>query len=195
MQVHNASANQTLFSLTNWGSTSSTTNKSDMGIGNNPTPVNLGADWTFAANSDLYDTRILHIFVLPGSSDAIAPAVTRVTPSTELNRLVVSFSEPVTDTAAAVANFTIDGGMSVTGARLLLGNRDIALSTSAQIPGTVYTVNVSGVRDRSPSGNLVAVGASATFIGYTPPAILANVPEASGYRLIHQLAIPSVAPR
>ena len=188
MQVHNYGAGQTLFAINNWGSASNSANVLAMGIGNQPAG---NPDWTLAANGASYDvTRILHVFVLPG--DAIAPLVTAAKGSTTLDRLIVSFSETVADTAAAAANFSIPG-LTVTGATLLAGQKDIALATSAQTPGTVYTVGVSGVRDRF--GNLIAPGASAVFTAYTPPAILANVPETGGYRLIYRLAIPTATPQ
>ena len=78
---------------------------------------------------------------------------------------------------------------------MLSGQKEIALTTSDQTPGTVYTLNVTGVRDRAPAGNSTLPGASATFTGYVPPVILANIPETSGYRLVYQLAIPGSTPQ
>ncbi len=189
MQIHNYGASQTLFSITNWGAANNTANVFGMGIGNNPT-AGQAPDYTLAANGGSYDiTRVLHVFVLPG--DTIAPLVTSAKGSSGLDRLIVTFNEPVAESAAFAGNFSIPG-LTVTGATMLAGQKDIALITSAQTPGTLYTVNVSGVIDRS--GNLIAPGAATSFTAYTPPAILANVAETSGYRLVHQLAIPSAAP-
>ena len=188
MQVHNYGAGQTLFAINNWGAAGNTTNALAMGIGSQATG---SPDWTSAANGASYDvTRILHVFVLPG--DTIPPLVTAAKGSATLGRLIVSFNEPVADSAASGANFSIPG-LTVTGAALLAGQKDIALTTSAQTSGAGYTVNVSGVRDRA--GNVIAPGASAAFTAYTPPAVLANVPETSGYRLIYRLAIPSATPQ
>ncbi|MHA3773436.1 GDSL-type esterase/lipase family protein [Verrucomicrobiota bacterium sgz303538] len=195
MQVHNHDAGQTLFALNNWGATNNTTNVLCLGIGNNPAPVTNGVDWTFANNANTYETRVLHIFVLPENGDKAGPVFVRANGSTALNRLIVTFDEPVADGAAAVANFAIDGGVTVIGATLMPGKREIALTTSTQTAGTVYTVTATGIRDRSPAGNLIAQGASVQFTAYTPPAVLANVPETSGYKLIYQLAIPSATPR
>jgi lysophospholipase L1-like esterase len=191
MQVHNYGSTQTLFSITNWGNSGSTTNTFGLGIGsqsvNNP-------DWTFAANSGTYDVRSLQIYVLPTPLETIAPTITRVTPSTRLKGLIVTFSEPVADSAASPANYTINGGVTVTGATLLAGNRDVVLTTSLQTGGAAYTLTVSGVRDRSANGNLIAPGTTVPFTAYALPAIFAGVPEAANYTLIYQLPIPAAVP-
>ena len=192
MQVHNhdPSAKQTLFALNDWGVNGKTL---DLGIGNDPAPVNGGVDWTFAANAATYDLeRTLYVFVLPGNGDHTGPVAVSATGSSALNRLVVTFNEALADTAANPANFSIPG-LTVTGATLLPSGRDVALYTSAQTAGTLYTVNITGVQDRSPAGNLSLPGASITFTAATPPAVLGNIPEASGYNLVYQLAIPTSA--
>ncbi len=193
MQVHNHAASQTLFAFNNFGNTSGT-QTFDFGIGNDPSPVNGGVDWTFSNNGNGYSSRILHVFVLPGDPDVTGPTIVRATPSTTRNRLVVLFNETVSDCSAIPANFSIPG-LTVTGATILAGSKEIALTTSTQTAGTVYTVNVSGVRDRSSVGNPILGGASTTFTGYTPPTILANVAETSGYNLIYKLALPSASPQ
>lgn len=192
MQIHNYGAAQTLFAINHWGTAGAgATSSLEMGIGNNPNGAQA-PDWTLTNNGSSYDVkRVLRVFVLPGSSDLTGPAITRITPSTTLNRLVVTFSETVADGAANPANFALDGSVNVTGATLLPGNREIALTTSAQTAGTLYTVSAGGIRDRSPNGN-VTVSATATFTAYTPPAVLANVPDA-GYQLIYRLAIPAAS--
>ncbi len=200
MQVHNhdLGAKQTLFAFNHFGATSGTLGFC-LGIGNNPTAGSAGqggtqqADWTFTENSATYSNRVLHVFVLPGNSDTTGPVIVSAKPSPKLNRLVVTFNEPLADTAAQAANFAISGGVTVTGAALLPGQKEIALTTTAQSPGTTYTLAATGVRDRSPGGNLILAGASTTFTAFTPPPVLTNVPEAAGYDLIHQLAIPNAA--
>ena len=193
MQVHNHAASQTLFGFNNFGTTSGT-QTFDLGIGTNPSPVNGGLDWTFANNAGSYSNRTLHVFVLPGEPDLTGPTLVRATPSTQLNRLVVLFNETVSDSSAIPANFSIPG-LTVTGATILAGSKEIALTTSTQTAGTVYTLNVTGVRDRSSVGNPILAGTSTTFTGYTRPAILANIPETSGYNLVYRLALPSTVPQ
>ena len=194
MQVHNYGASQTLFSLTNWGTAANSTNVFGLGIGNNPT-AGQSPDYTQSANGTSWDIRrVLHVYVLPGTSDVAGPVMTRAVGSTTLNRLVVTFDEPIADISANPANFSI-AGLTVTGATLLPGNREVALSTSAQTSGAAYTVNATGIRDRSAGGNLILPGAAANFIAYTPPAVVAGVAEAAGYELIYRLAIPSATPQ
>jgi len=189
MQVHNhdPSAKQTLFALNHWGVNG---NPLCLGIGNRPT---ADPDWTFADNAATYDLeRTLYVFVLPGNGDNAGPVPVSATGSTALNRLVVTFNETLADTAGSPANFSIPG-LTITGATLLANGKDVAIYTSAQTAGNVYTVNITGVRDRSPAGNLVLPGTSVNFTAATPPAVLSNIPEAAGYNLIYQLAIPTAA--
>ncbi len=195
MQLHNYGAGQTLFAINNWGAAGNTANVLAMGIGTNPNGAQP-PDYTLTNNAPSFDLkRTLHVFVLPTAAvDTVAPTITSISPSSALNRIVVNFSEPVADSSAVAANFSISDGLTVSGATLLSGNRSIALTTSAQTAGTTYTLTVTGVRDRSSSGNLIPAGASAQFTAFTPPAILSNVPEAANYKLIYQLAIPATVP-
>jgi len=186
MQVHNHAASQTLFAFNRFGVTNGT-NPYCLGIGNNPSGE---PDWTFADNAGSYSSRVLHVFVLPGSPDSVAPTVASATPSPTLDRLVITFDEMLSDSSAAVANFSIPG-LTVTGATLLPSMKEIALTTTIQNPGTTYTVNISGVRDRSPSANLITPGTSKTFQAYVAPVVLANVAESSGYQLVYKLPIPT----
>ncbi len=195
MQVHNYGASQTLFALNNWGTSGNTTNALTMGIGNNPTAgqnpdytlstTETGASWNLK--------RVLHVYVLPGTSgDVIAPVATRAVGSTTLNRFIVTFDEPLADSSANPANFSI-AGLTVAGATLLPGNREVAVTTSAQTPATVYTVNISGVRDRT-GGNLILAGASVNFTAYSTPSVVAGVADAAGYNVVYRLAMPTASP-
>ena len=60
MQIHNYGAGQTLFAYNAWGNAGG----SNLGIGNCPTPVNGGVDWTFdTANISTFSVRTLQILV------------------------------------------------------------------------------------------------------------------------------------
>jgi len=204
MQIHNHGSGQTLFAISNWGNASSTTNKFGMGIGNG---TGSNPDWTFASNSANYSSRKLHVLVLPGDPDNIGPVPLRAVGSTQLNRLVITFDEPLADSSAKVENFSING-LTVTGATLLSNKKEVAVFTSEQTAGSSYTINITGVRDRSSRGNLVAPDASVSFTGYEQPDILSNyTPDGvndsgSGvidlspkYHLIYHLEIPSARPQ
>ncbi len=197
MQVHNhdTGAKQTVFAFNNFGATTGTAPVYALGIGNDPNTARASyhPDWTFAANgATAYSARRLQVFVLPGSgsTDVTGPAVTRVTASSTLGRCTVAFSEPVAGSAASPANFALSGGLTVLAASMA-GPNEVALTTSAQTPGTVYTVTVSGIRDRSPAANASLPGASGTFTAYTPPAVLAGIPESAGFTLLYALPVPN----
>lgn len=195
MQVHNYGAAQTLFAINGWGAANGT-GALTMGIGNNPT-AGESPDYTLSATSNGASwnlRRVLHVYVLPGNPDLTGPAIVRAVGSTTLDRLVITFDEPVAATAAVPQNFSIPG-LTVTGAAILANPREIALTTSAQTPGTVYTVTVSNIRDRATLGNLSAPGAATTFTSYTSPTLLSGIPEAAGYELIYRLAIPAASPQ
>lgn len=192
MQIHNHGAAQTLLALNNWGTAANTTNALCIGIGNNPT-AGAAPDYTFANNGASWDLRrVLQVYVLPSSADTAPPAIVRAVGSSTRNRLVVTFNEAVAESASDAGLYSIPG-LTVQSAALLPNQRDIALYTSAQTPGTLYTVNVSGVRDRSPAGNVFA--GSTTFTGYDPPAMLAGIPDAAAYQMVYRLAIPSASPQ
>jgi len=60
MQIHNYGAGQTLFAYNAWAGTGT----SNLGLGNCPTPVNGGVDWTFdTSNISTYTVRTLQILV------------------------------------------------------------------------------------------------------------------------------------
>jgi lysophospholipase L1-like esterase len=194
MQIHNHGASQTLFGISNWGSANNGTNVLAMGIGNNPT-AGQAPDYTLSANGTSWDIkRLLQVYVLPTPADVTPPTLVRAVGSTTRNRLIITFSEPLADDAANPANYSV-AGLTVERAELLPGKREVAVFTSAQTAGGAYTVEVSGVRDRSPQGNGIASGANVGFTAYSAPAALANVPETSGYELVYQLAIPDATPR
>ncbi|MGE3310359.1 MAG: immunoglobulin domain-containing protein, partial [Limisphaerales bacterium] len=97
-------------------------------------------------------------------SDSTPPTLGSVqagkSPSTSY--LTVEFSEPVTpETASVAANYRLSGGATVTGVTLA-GPSGVALTTSALTSGTEYTLTVSGIRDASAAGNLIAANSTAT---------------------------------
>jgi lysophospholipase L1-like esterase len=101
-----------------------------------------------------------------GSSDP--PAIVRAGPPSDTQHVTVRFSKPLADSAATVSNFSIDGGLVVSGAILDSTKRIITLTTSTQTPGSLYTITVSGVEDRTPEANVIAPGSTVTFSTNTP---------------------------
>ncbi|MCP5533464.1 MAG: tandem-95 repeat protein [Akkermansiaceae bacterium] len=101
-----------------------------------------------------------------GTADA--PKVLRTGPATDLQHIDVTFSKPVADSAANLANFSVNGGLTITQATLdAATKRTVTLTTSVQAPGTLYTVSIGGVRDRTPEQNQIAAGSTAYYTSLT----------------------------
>ena len=189
MQVANSAAGQILFALTRWGGSAGNIG---IGIGNNV--GNANPDWTFMDNAPSYSVKTLQVFVLP-ASDTNAPTIIGAAATPDRSRMVITFSEPLADTAADLANFSVNGGLALFGATLGANLREVTLTTGQQNAATTYTVTVNNVRDRSPAANRIAANSTVTVTTTTVPApILANVPEAAGYQLVYGLNIPAMSP-
>jgi lysophospholipase L1-like esterase len=187
MQVHNYGAGQTLFAFNRWGS-NNYNGALCLGIGNGPAP---DTDWTFGNNSATFNLkRSLQVYVLPGNTDLAGPAIAAVRPSVDGDSIRLTFNEPIAENSATTAVVDIPG-LTVTGIELQ-GATDLIVRTSAQVPGSPYTVNVSGVSDRNPAANTTP--RTANFNAYAAPAVFANVPETSGYRHMLSLTLPGAVP-
>ena len=185
MQVHNYGAGQVLFAYNHWGAT----NTSALGIGNQPTG---NPDWTSADNAASLIHRKLYVLVLP-VPDTTGPVLLRAAASSTLTNVVVTFDEPLADSAAAPANFVLNNGATVQAAALRSNLREVSLLTSTLTPGTAYALTVNNVRDRVGAGNLIATNSTAAFT--TPAApVFARVPETTNFVLAAYLAVPSAVP-
>jgi len=119
LQVHNYGASQTLLAINHFNSG----NAIGLGIGNNPNPhpTYPDPDYTATYNAASYESRVLHVFVLPGTVtgiDTAAPTLTGIMPSPTLKRILVTFSESLADSAASADHFSFNGGVTVTSATL-----------------------------------------------------------------------------
>ncbi|MBL9135773.1 MAG: immunoglobulin domain-containing protein [Verrucomicrobiales bacterium] len=94
--------------------------------------------------------------------DNTPPALARVEGSPNL--VVLHFSEPVEETAAAVAaNYSLSGGVPVVSVRPLSADRTtVTLVTGKQTLGTRYQVTVSNLRDLF--GNIIPNGTRRAFV-------------------------------
>ena len=88
-------------------------------------------------------------------------------------RLTVLFSEPVEPaTATNPANYTIDQGIAVTAATFADDTRTLVLTTTAMVPGPVYRLTVSNVRDLATAPNTIQANSQRTFsLDYTPLSV------------------------
>jgi hypothetical protein len=103
--------------------------------------------------------------------DTTPPSVTHVTGSPGLNRVHVYFNERLeAQSATNLANYALfgPGGVPVLVAGLQLDPSltHVVLTTEAQLSGTNYTVQVSGVRDVASAANLLVGAVQAEFTGW-----------------------------
>lgn len=106
-------------------------------------------------------------------ADTIAPTVQYAAGTISFTEVTVWFSEALDPTTAQTAgNYQISGGLTVVSAALSapagsVGDNIVILTTSAQTAGTTYTVTVTGVKDQSAPGNVVAPGSTVSFSSWT----------------------------
>ncbi len=105
-----------------------------------------------------------------------AAATLRVLPDTTPPRLLggvflgptsvrISFSEPVSAATAVIAgNYSVDGGVTVTGAAPGPTPDTVVLTTTPVTFGATYTVRAAGVQDRARVPNTIQAGSSITFL-------------------------------
>lgn len=136
-------------------------------------------------------SHITAIFGPNGAYD-MPPKVLRANAEFANNRVTVTFSKPVSDTASLEANYQLSGGASVSAADLdPVSLRDVTLTTDALDPATVYQLTVSGVSDRNDPPLSAALP---DVVDLTPArGVFNNVLEAGDYDLVYSLEIPDQA--
>lgn len=108
----------------------------------------------------------IDLFSLSKAADTVSPFV-RVVRATEYEVELV-FSEPVEAGAGSggaenPGNYTISGGISVTGATLMSDGRSVVLTTTSHAPATAYSVGISNVRDRASPPNTISSGSTVVY--------------------------------
>ncbi|MEZ5302811.1 MAG: GDSL-type esterase/lipase family protein [Verrucomicrobiales bacterium] len=189
MQIHNTSDAETVIAFNRWGGT---TGVADLGIGNNPTPVSGGIDWTFAQNAAGYSIKTLQVLVR-AAGDFDPPALESARAGYGGNRIRVRFSEPVRAETVVAANFALDEGVEVLAATLGEDGREVLLETTFHPVGTPLTLTANGVRDTSPNANVIAAHSTiAVEPAALPAEVIANIGAAAdGYELVYSLDIPA----
>ena len=131
----------------------------DLEEGVHPTLVGCGK------MADAWNSAISSVITPLGTSNP--PAIVRTEAPVDLQHIAVRFSKPLADSAADPANFSLTGGLAVSQAVLdPLSKRIITLTTGSQAPGTLYTLSVSGIEDRTPQQNQIAAGTSVPYSPY-----------------------------
>ncbi|MEY3896501.1 MAG: hypothetical protein RLZZ214_2021, partial [Verrucomicrobiota bacterium] len=112
--------------------------------------------------ADAWLPAITSVIAPKGTSNA--PLIAKAETINDLTKVHITFSKPVADSATALSNFSISGGITLSGAVLdSTTKRTITLTTSSQTKGQTYTLTVSGVRDRTASQALIAPLSKAMF--------------------------------
>ena len=188
MQIHNAGASQVLMAINHWGGGG--TVALDVGIGNN---TGAHPDYTFMYNAAGYSGKTLQVYVLP-VADTNGPVLLRAAAAADLEHIVLTFDEPLADSAADPSCYTLSGGLAVLGATLGADLRTVTLLTSHPAPDGHYTVSVTGVRDRSAGANPIADAPPCPVASALPALLAANVPAAAGFQVVSRLNLPVACP-
>src|SRR6266480_6365404 len=98
--------------------------------------------------------------------DVTPPSVVRASGSSTFDKVRVVFSEPVDPASAAnTAHYSLNGGLTISGATLAPGGTTVILTTSKQTTNAAYTVTVTNVTDVV--GNVLSPNPStANFTGW-----------------------------
>lgn len=102
-------------------------------------------------------------------AETVPPTLAAATGSRTFTTVRVWFSEGVDPaTASVAANYQLSGGVTVSAAVPAApagspGDNEVVLTTSAQTPGTLYTLTVSNVKDQSLAGNVILPGSTLEF--------------------------------
>ncbi|MGC8830009.1 MAG: PA14 domain-containing protein, partial [Verrucomicrobiia bacterium] len=105
-----------------------------------------------AANSFSGATSVIAIVEV--IEDTTPPTIVKVDDSYSPYQLRITFSEPVVAAAANnAANYVISPAVTVSNAVLQADGRTVYLGIGATTPGTIYTITINNITDRSEAAN------------------------------------------
>ncbi len=120
----------------------------------------------FEKVADAWFPAITRVITPLGSNNP--PGLVRSGPAVDLQHITVTFSKPLADASENIANFSLDGGLTISQAVLdPVSKRSITLTTSTQSPGKLHALTVTGVRDRTPQENLIAPGSTVSCSAFS----------------------------
>jgi hypothetical protein len=132
-------------------------------------------------------TNVIGVF---GATNA--PVISHVVSQGGLANVAVTFSKAVAAAAANIANFTLNGGVTISAATLdAATGRVVTLTTSPLTQNASYTLTVSNVVDLTTAQTAIAGGATATFNACAAHGATNNVTEASHFQLAYSLDVPN----
>jgi hypothetical protein len=187
MQVHNHDAGEVIFAFNHWG----VSGAGQLGIGKQPGHA-AGLDIPGQRQRPTPSRRCRS---LRARQPMVPPRILCCAAQGGGTSVVVYASKPLAAGATNAANYSI-GGLTVLSADLDPTDRmRIVLTTSAQAPGTRYTVTFSGLSDITAEALPMAEGTTADFMTTSPPGLgaLNNVPGARNYTLVYSIALSNAA--
>jgi hypothetical protein len=105
--------------------------------------------------------------LLTVSPDIVAPTAASAVGSPTLDRLTLTFSEPVSASAGQATSYSLNGGLAVLGATLRADLQTVVLVTAPQVANIRYTVALAGITDLAGTPNPLAPGTEVTFSAWT----------------------------
>lgn len=143
-------------------------------------PAETGSAYTFTnvpfnANGAKFKVNISNAVGNTNSADATLtvladtnkPTLVSVTGNEMMTTVFVVFSEPTTSASAGTAgNYGLDGGLTISPTIEIISPTKVKLTTSAQAPGTTYTLTVNNVRDTATIPNIIAAGSTKSFTAF-----------------------------
>lgn len=125
------------------------------GLHPNQTGYNImGTNW--------YNT-VINLITPLGTTNP--PAILSVVGNSDLTNVNVTFSKPVSSSAVNLADYSLNGGLTISSATLdPAGQRDVTLVTSPQVSGELYTLTVNNVQDITSNQLTIAPGTTAQFV-------------------------------
>ena len=125
--------------------------------------------------------------------DTTVPTVTTAAGDFTFTTIFITYSKPVSDTALAPGNYSVDQGLTVSGV-VRVSSQQVKLTTSQMTQGKTYNVTINGVQDIDTIPNTIAANtkvqvAAFVFLGgnvlhkkYT------NISDATGWPLSNLFA-------
>ncbi len=109
------------------------------------------------------------VVTLTVQADLTPPTIVSASGRQTLTNAIVTFSERITPASANnAANYGANNGLSIATATLDATGTRVILTTSAQTPGTAYTLTINNLNDVSVAGNAIATDSTASFTAWVP---------------------------
>ncbi len=157
---------------------------------------NAGVNYVLTVNN-VRDRSAQRNSILPNSyyaysydpGDTLGPMITLVNAS-DADQVEVLFNEPLDkNSAETIANYTIQGGITVLAASLDASGQIVRLHTSAHLPNQLYVLNVRNVCDNSARKNVIAGGTAFGYVfvpvDHTGPTITQVVVKDATHITVH----------